>query len=101
MAIITQIECLKGQILGSGDGGTYHYERGVDVSARVLGVAVIVRGLVRLVLALLAHVQLVPELHSVEVICAREIGDKPPFKMPPLCLVATWNRKAIEKRQLA
>ena len=55
---------------GPGTGThTHHHERGVDVSAALISVAVVLRRLVRVLLALLAEVQLVLQLHSVEVVC--------------------------------
>lgn len=74
--------------------GTYRDERGVDVSARLLRVTVVVRGLVRVVLALLAQVQLVFELHPVKVICAKQMRRKSSFKTSNPCSTATWKSES-------
>lgn len=71
--------------LGTGPR-THRHEGGVDVAAVLVGVAVVVRGLLGLLLALLAEVQLVSQLHAVEVVCTERSGSERPS-----------NREALQR----
>lgn len=65
-----------GEVLSEGrrGSGTYHDKRRVDVSAGLLGVAVVIGRVIRLLLALFAYLQLVLQWHSVKIVCAQRMN---------------------------